>query len=88
MAFKYTPLPDASQYVRLLQIQPGNGEQIDCRLQVCKLAECPSYHAISYAWGDVQSTETIWIDNTALQVGHNCRYALWQARNYRHDVFY
>lgn len=46
----YSELPSSSHF-RLLEILPGLGENIECQLHVCFLAECiGAYEALSYTW--------------------------------------
>ena len=50
--YKYTPLEDATEWIRLLRFLP-NAEGTPFRAEVVhyKLCEAPAYKALSYTWG-------------------------------------
>lgn len=51
--YRYARLRDASTDLRLVEIDPGTGmDAMSCRMHTYSLDKCPSYEALSYAWGD------------------------------------
>lgn len=79
-AFKYTPLDDPSQEIRLLRFKPG--DSISCRISVHQHKDAPPYRAISYAWGDASSPHKILVEGKQFLVRKNCLCALRQARRH------
>lgn len=86
-SFTYVPLPNAATHIRLLEIVPGTGDNIDCYYSSHSVADAPGYTALSYTWGDVVPTKTITINSQPLDVRWNCHYALWQIRHYGHTGY-
>jgi len=83
-AFQYEPLPDDDRSMRLLSLESGDFEDdIHCACQAFDLDSAPTYHAISYVWGDPSPKRKININGCAMLVGENCWYALRQARHLR-----
>ncbi|KAF3055683.1 Heterokaryon incompatibility protein 6, OR allele [Daldinia childiae] len=81
--FAYTPMADARNQIRLLQIHhTKRDELIHCSLSIWSLSNLPPYHAISYTWGDPSQTTYISINNQPLKVRKSCEYVLRQARWY------
>ncbi|KAK8057796.1 heterokaryon incompatibility protein-domain-containing protein [Apiospora saccharicola] len=83
------PLPkpyrriDASRFIRLVVIEPGNWESpISCRLVHSFLDRDPTndYVALSYAWGSPRVTRPVLVDGTELQVTVNLESALRHLR--------
>lgn len=59
-AYQYEQLPD--QHVRLLTLQPGQFKSKIRLSLACVLLDIslpPSYHALSYAWGDTDRTKSV-----------------------------
>ena len=87
--FRYT---DAlgSRNIRLLNIKPGQGEDI-IHLSLCSypLHSAPKYIALSYTWGDPKQVSTILCQGKALSVTRNLEDALWQLRESQEsqDIF-
>jgi hypothetical protein len=79
--FKYTPLDQSIDSIRLIHLQPyakpGTGEEqtIQCRLKHVTFANKPKYDALSYTWGDPTNLKTIRVDGKSLQIQKN----LWTA---------
>ncbi|KAH9215457.1 heterokaryon incompatibility, partial [Leptodontidium sp. 2 PMI_412] len=73
--------------IRLLDIQPGQGEDI-IHIGLCTYPlDCaPSYVALSYTWGDANHTSAILCQGQTLFVTRNLKEALWQLRE-SHDIF-
>lgn len=73
--------------IRLLDIQPGLGEDI-IHIGLCTYPlDCaPSYVALSYTWGDPKHTSAILCHGQTLFVTRNLKEALWQLRE-SHDIF-
>ena len=79
--FPYKALPDASQYIRLLRIDPGEGgDDLTYSLEVFKLDDTPEHAAISYTWGITEPARYVTINGSHVSVRDNCRYAMWQNR--------
>ena len=75
------PFTDVASEIRLLLLHPGEEEEpISVDLGVWKLQHAPEFKAISYAWGEPEPTQQIYVDGKPRQVRCNCFYALWQAR--------
>lgn len=76
------PLPNPSLYIRLVQVEDADTYEgtIKCSLTSWSISEAPAYQAISYTWGDPDSTSRIIVNGKNLQVHNNCEYALRQAR--------
>ena len=58
--YQYEQLPD--QHVRLLALHPGQFESEICLSLACVLLNIdrpPSYHALSYVWGDTDRTKCV-----------------------------
>ncbi|KAK4895175.1 hypothetical protein LTR27_006784 [Elasticomyces elasticus] len=78
-------LEDDDNFIRLLQsnqeVSAGNDEQrLHLHISVHSRNAAPAYNAISYTWGDLKDIDSILLDDHALPVTRNCRYALWQAQ--------
>lgn len=63
-AFRYPPLPDATQWIRILYLQPSTrlDNPLRGRLVETKLDAHADYHAISYLWGDTKALLTDWCE--------------------------
>ena len=87
--FRYT---DAlgSRYIRLLDILPGQGEDI-VHLSLCTypLHSAPKYIALSYTWGDPKEVSTILCQGKALSITRNLEDVIWQLRESQEsqDIF-
>lgn len=85
-AFTHEPLPDPAKYMRLLEVLNDNYSddiKVRCTLTTWPIDSVPSYHAISYTWGDPESNVFILLNDKALKVRTNCEFALKQAYWYR-----
>lgn len=76
--FCYEPLaPDS---IRLIILQPNRtGKKtgvVHCRLVHRTFACKPQYEALSYTWGDIEPTETIYVNGAPLRVRANLYLAL------------
>ncbi|KAI0186508.1 heterokaryon incompatibility protein-domain-containing protein [Xylaria flabelliformis] len=86
----YEPLPNPERYIRLLEICPAlasNG-MIQCELSTWATDVAPSYHAISYTWGDHNSLSLVRVNGMNIQVGKNCHYALRQVVHDKHSRYH
>jgi hypothetical protein len=78
-AFIFRPLSPG--YIRILEILPGSEtEAVKCHLIYVRLAEKPSYEALSYCWGDPTNPKPITVDNAQLLVTANLHAALYHLR--------
>jgi len=51
-AYAYQELPDPGSYIRILTLEKGDfDDPLRGSLSVAKLADKPTYEAISYCWG-------------------------------------
>lgn len=67
--------------IRLIRILPGQfSDPIQGELILCSLSDHPSYEALSYTWGDPESTCPIAINGSSLQVTTNLASALRHIR--------
>lgn len=83
--YTYIPL-EAAQSFRLLYFAPslGNSADMHCTLvQFDRSKYCPSYTALSYAWGDVKITVPITLNGQLAYVTHNLHEALLHLRHVR-----
>lgn len=54
----------------------GLPNKVVCKLAIKSLFECPRYTALSYSWGDHNSTRCIWLDGRVEQVTASLEVAL------------
>jgi hypothetical protein len=74
--------------MRILKVLDDNYSdtvKVRCIMTAWSIDSIPSYHAISYVWGDPESNTTILINDKPFQVRTNCEFALkqayWQAKS-------
>ncbi|WYZ43178.1 hypothetical protein EsH8_VI_000877 [Colletotrichum jinshuiense] len=82
--FHYQALSDPSNDIRLLEIIgeiEADTDSINCELAIWPVKSTPSYHAISYTWGDTDTTKSVIINGKKVSVGKNCYNALSQAHS-------
>lgn len=83
-SYVHEPLPDAANYIRLLQIKRESFSErhgpISCELRTFDLEACPSYQALSYMWGPESPVLKILIDGRPFIVRRNLRDFLKAAR--------
>jgi hypothetical protein len=77
----YSTLPSTGQHTRLLSVQKAsdNAERLVCELKTVDLADadCPSFVALSYVWGDPSvGSAKIVLNNHSWEVGINLATAL------------
>lgn len=56
---------------RLLEVLPGHSSEPICRLFTHQLGQSPDYTAISYAWGDENITQPIFVDGRRVYIRRN-----------------
>ncbi|KAH7067242.1 heterokaryon incompatibility protein-domain-containing protein [Paraphoma chrysanthemicola] len=79
-SFQHLPLPDPTTHFRLLEIlQCEPKKHVVCELTTWPVESAPSYHALSYTWGNQQHITRIILNGADLVVRLNCEYALRQA---------
>ncbi|KAF2187154.1 HET-domain-containing protein, partial [Zopfia rhizophila CBS 207.26] len=77
----YQPVDASLRQIRLLAIQPGDGDgAICCSSSVCSLDDRPIYQTLSYAWGDPHVTDPILLDGVEFPVTVNLKDALRRLR--------
>lgn len=77
--YTYEELPNTSSF-RILELLPGIKEEIEFILSIADWNNPPSYEALSYAWGDVNTTEPIFSRGSKLDVTTNLKAGLLQLR--------
>lgn len=78
-SFSHDSLPDSASHIRLLEVLEGNfGEHVVCEVSTWPIGTAPPYCAISYTWGDPNSTVDITVNGQTMEVSRNCEYALQQ----------
>ncbi|KAI4945202.1 hypothetical protein J4E91_008180 [Alternaria rosae] len=81
------PLNLGRKNIRLVTIEPGDASgPIKCILQSHALDECPTYVALSYAWGTKQRYDKIRINGSSFPVGRNLWHFLQQMRTQHQHV--
>ncbi|KAN0092470.1 Heterokaryon incompatibility protein (HET) domain containing protein [Hyaloscypha variabilis] len=80
--FTYRPLSHSSKELRLLVLLPSANfsDQIECRLHHSSLQDNPQYEALSYVWGETDSSEPILLDGQEVIVRQNLLNALRHLR--------
>src|SRR5579863_1389396 len=74
----YPSLSSQNREIRLLHLQPGEAEELQCRLIVVSLDSKPAYEALSYRWGD--GTSRVLVDGHNILVPSNLSEALRRMR--------
>lgn len=92
-AFKHDVLPDATSHMRLLEIMDANYSDtinVSCKMTTWPTNSIglPSFHAISYTWGDPKCVTTILINGKPSQVRMNCEFVLKQAHWHGKSRYY
>jgi hypothetical protein len=73
----YRQLSNADAEIRLLTLQEDpNGSPIRCKLEQVSLFDSPSYHALSYTWGDPGKTSPIIVNGHRFEATVNLKAAL------------
>lgn len=77
----YTPLPDASTYIRLLRVCFTATKDIPDTFEMTEhpMNDLPEYAAISYVWGTETERHTIYINESWMEITTNAWFALKQA---------
>lgn len=82
--FRHQALPGPKTYIRLLKVRRvAIGDttiKLRCKLMTWHVDHAPSYHAISYVWGDPEVTAKVKVNGKTLEITTNGNYALRQAR--------
>ena len=79
--WKYSPLKECSDQMRLLALLPGSGDEtIRCEQASVSLESATGFEALSYVWGDPNVTSPILIDGKPFQVTANLHSALQYLR--------
>jgi hypothetical protein len=62
--YRYDHLKDPSSDLRLIGIHPDRSiEEVSCYMHTYAIDDCPSYEALSYAWGDDSQKSVIRLDS-------------------------
>lgn len=84
--YRYDPLPNIPQSIRLATIYPGVGDEeviVDLSIETFSRDSPPAYEALSYVWGSTQPPEFICVGGlgtATLQVTANLKSALQHLR--------
>jgi hypothetical protein len=74
--FDQVPLSNPSKLFRLLKIEESRDGQIVCSFQVYEIEKCPSFIALSYAWGPSLPVTTIQLQGCPFSIRENLHLAL------------
>jgi hypothetical protein len=91
VTFEHDTFQDAAGYLRLLRVLDVNhteNNKVQCEMTTWPINNTPSYHAISYTWGDPRSNTTILINGRVFQVRTNCEFVLIQAYGFEKTNYY
>ena len=78
----YTPIDSGQGEIRLLEIEPGEyNDEIRINLKWAKLSQNPTYTALSYVWGHVQSLRLCLLNGIHMSITENLDCALRHFRN-------
>jgi hypothetical protein len=77
--YDHNTLPSAPSF-RVVELLPGNDGDISCKLHTVLLEADLEYEAISYAWGDTNSTALVFCDGKPFEVTKNLSTALTHLR--------
>lgn len=82
----YGDLELSAGQIRLLSVLPtlDSDEDIKCKLEVVTWSPELRYAALSYVWGDPDTTQQIFVNGHHFEATKNLRIALWQIR--KNDV--
>ncbi|KAL7623197.1 hypothetical protein AAE478_006878 [Parahypoxylon ruwenzoriense] len=70
--FQYDPLPNSKIFIRLLEIQQLGESEVVCHLSTWPMEQLPTYHAVSYTWGDSAYTSLIRVNGKLMEIRQNC----------------
>lgn len=92
---KYTPLANTINTIRLIRLNPqsyyhSSGTPSDilrCELMHAVRGRCPSYTAVSYAWGKTSTTSPLIIGRQPYEVSINVEQVLRQLLHNENDTF-
>lgn len=83
----YLELDPTRDEFRLFTLKPGAaGSNIEGILEHYPLQTSPSYHGLSYAWGNPKDTQTILVDGHSLSVTSNLHDALQHIRDINQSI--
>ena len=66
----HSPLEASRRQIRCLRLLENLSDQdtIECELPVVSLLNSPTYHALSYTWGDPDVTQAVTVNGREVQV--------------------
>jgi len=79
--FRYTPLPNSKEFIRVLEVHPGKNHRSRLRLTMRDAPLETKYNCLSYTWGDGLPVCPIFINGQRFLVRHNLRTFLRRLRN-------
>jgi hypothetical protein len=83
----YVPLSTEEKQIRTLTLCSSKiNDPIRCALRIVSLEEQPAYEALSYTWGDANSTVLIEVDGTRFDATVNLERALRHLRKADGDL--
>ncbi|KAF4633434.1 hypothetical protein G7Y89_g4686 [Cudoniella acicularis] len=87
--FRYSPLVDPSNEIRLVTLHPAldDGYDIICTLQSVSLDNVGEFEALSYVWGSPGRKLSILLENQEFEVTQNLAHALRHLRPARSNKF-
>ncbi|KXS94525.1 hypothetical protein AC578_4149 [Pseudocercospora eumusae] len=82
MADLYRQLDSSAREIRLVTVEAGRRDDINCELKTVSLdGELPQYESVSYCWGDTTKKCTINVDDQTMDVSKNAHAALMRIRD-------
>jgi hypothetical protein len=73
--------------IRLIKLEPGDGNQVSCSLEHVSLDDRPTYDAISYCWGHEDASFPILCNGATLLVRRNLYNALCHFQDHDNAVW-
>ncbi|EON65769.1 hypothetical protein W97_05008 [Coniosporium apollinis CBS 100218] len=83
MAYKYRALDPSKREIRVLSFPPAELEDPEARCDIVHLSldDRPRYHALSYVWGELEPTRSLFVDGCRVDVRPNLFTALHHLRD-------
>ncbi|KAK8075658.1 Heterokaryon incompatibility protein 6-OR allele [Apiospora hydei] len=83
----YEPLPRSDRHIRLLELKPGNPNDIvTAKLITHRLEDATDYEALSYTWGNPEEHQTIQCNGVPIRVTPNLFNALLGLRDTKNEI--
>lgn len=89
--YRHEALLDPSTHIRLLELEDlaaWEERGAHCKLTIWPLQDTPTYHTISYTWGDPTPKRAVHVDDRALQVPESSFAVLRQLAYFKTSRYY